>query len=803
MLTLFSSLSLAATLAQSGALERPVSFTENAGQWENAALFAAVDPDLAVRLEPGALAFAMRGPNSLGWVVRLRFERSDPLACAAGEGAPLSRSQFLVGDPTTWRRDIGGFGSVRVDDFYKGVDLVLHRRRGAFEYDLELAPGAELAGIEVVCEGVDAMYVDSDGWLVLVTPLGELRQAPPATWEVGEAGARCGVESCFKILGPDRFGFAAERSSLDRALVVDPHFEWSTYLGGSGADSVKDIAFDTVNAHYLLVGVTDSPDFPMVSGSFDPSFNAPSCAFVTRMWQWGNAVTSSTYIGGAGATSATAVAIDASGNAVVVGATSATNFPTTTGAYSTSYFGGSQDGYVVVLDSTNDTLLYGSYLGGDGVDQCFDVAFRGTLDIAVVGSSDSSALLGQGNPAGSVGGVGGATSANRQAFFAHLQAQGNGASDLKHSKLLGGSSPDEGRGVVWIDSEYVALCGSTSGGLQVTGGYTDPFYNGGGDGFVGVLRLNTSSTSVYYASYLGGSSSDAAVALALHGNNVYIAGATYSADFVSSLPIYVAGGPSSWYDDELDGNSDGFIVHLVLNPTNPEDSHPRGWTFVGGNEVEEVHDITTILGRPTLVGATNSTDLAWPEDVMGASLDGITDGFLAQLSADLTEERFATYVGGASGDLLEAVGTRGNSVFMGGTSYSWNYPIAPDPHDADLSGVSDGVASQLAVVLGTPIVAPSSGPTGGGTWVEIDGNGFLPDVTSVWFGDVQVPANHVTVISPNYLLCVTPPQTAPGMVPVTVRTPYDSILITNGFEYIGAPPPPGGGGGHPPPFEGD
>jgi PKD repeat protein/alpha-tubulin suppressor-like RCC1 family protein len=114
---------------------------------------------------------------------------------------------------------------------------------------------------------------------------------------------------------------------------------YSTYLGGSGADFAYGASLDMGNGFYI-VGTTSSTNFPLV----DPlpgmcTFQGgPEDAFVTHIAYpiqrpqtapaYAPTVYSSTYLGGSGDEWAEGVAVDTLANAVVVGGTKSTNFPT-------------------------------------------------------------------------------------------------------------------------------------------------------------------------------------------------------------------------------------------------------------------------------------------------------------------------------------------------------------------------------------------------------------------------------------------------------------------------------------------
>ena len=61
--------------------------------------------------------------------------------------------------------------------------------------------------------------------------------------------------------------------------------------------------------------------------------------------------------------------MDRAGNAYVTGMTESTDFPTTPGAFDTTFNGGTpypSDAFAAKLSATGSALVYGTYLGGSG-----------------------------------------------------------------------------------------------------------------------------------------------------------------------------------------------------------------------------------------------------------------------------------------------------------------------------------------------------------------------------------------------------------------------------------------------------
>jgi hypothetical protein len=72
------------------------------------------------------------------------------------------------------------------------------------------------------------------------------------------------------------------------------------------------------------------------------------------------------YLGGAGTDAGTSVAVDASGNIYVAGSTTSDDFPAPPGSLKTVKPAGSYMAFVTKLSPDGSTILYSTYLGGDG-----------------------------------------------------------------------------------------------------------------------------------------------------------------------------------------------------------------------------------------------------------------------------------------------------------------------------------------------------------------------------------------------------------------------------------------------------
>ena len=230
---------------------------------------------------------------------------------------------------------------------------------------------------------------------------------------------------------------------------------YSTYIGGSGNDGARSIGVSNNQLTPYITGYTWSTDFPVWNPA--QGFNAGGeDAFLVRFNSDADALVFSTYIGGAGGAADTpelalAVALDPFNNVYVAGTTSSTNFPVYF-AYQTTHGGGGQDAWLRKIDS-GGTLVYSTYLGGQGIDIATAIRVDANRRAYVSGYTSSANFPLAGATQATFGGA-------YDAFLTGFESTGF---TLVFSTVLGGSGTDIAYGVA-VDS--------TNGDTYVVGSTT-------------------------------------------------------------------------------------------------------------------------------------------------------------------------------------------------------------------------------------------------------------------------------------------------------------------------------------------
>lgn len=211
-----------------------------------------------------------------------------------------------------------------------------------------------------------------------------------------------------------------------------------------------------------------------------------------------------TFVGGSSHDQAHAVAVDASGNAIVVGTTQSDDFPTTTGAVDRTFNGGVMDVFVAKINADGSGLVYASYMGGTpaplrrGSEAPTDVARAVAVDsngnAYVTGqttSPDFPTTSGAFQPV-----INSDPDVVTDAFVAKLSPTGS----LVYSSFLGGSFWEDGRDIAVDDSGSAYIVGETSSdNFPTTSDAIQASRAGQRDAFV--AKLNQAGSGLLYSTY--------------------------------------------------------------------------------------------------------------------------------------------------------------------------------------------------------------------------------------------------------------------------------------------------------------
>ncbi len=736
----------------------PLRFEANSGQADARVKFLSRGLGYTIFLTPTEAVLSLNkteNGKTIRSVVRMRPLGANRAPEITGLGVlPGKTHSFTGNDPARWRTGLSSLAKVRYESVYPGIDLVYYGNQNLLEYDFVVAPGADPNRIRLGFEGASGLRIDEGGNLVLQTSGGDIVQHKPVVYQEF-CGVRRLLPGRYVRAGKNQIGFEVARYDRSKPLVIDPALSYSTFLGGSLTDQAFGITIDSTGNAYVT-GTTASADFPgggAAGGGAD--------AFVSKLNPTGTSLLFTTILGGNAADQGERIVLNGSGSIYLTGRTASTNFPTMN-AYDASHNGG-DDVFAARLDSAG-VLQYSTYYGGAGADHGFGIAVdsAGSMHLTGRTTSDATTFPLSANAFDAIFGGSGVP----DVFVAKINPALSGSAQLVYSTYLGGSSDDQGRGIVVDSADKPYVTGFTGSlGFPITPGCPGitclmPPVQGAkagvatvADAFVSKLDPDalTGPTSLVYSTFLGGTPTDQGMDLALDASGVYVTGITSST--ASTFP----GTSTSTVQPVYGGGvNDGFITKMNLTLSALIYS-----TYNGGTAVDEGRAISidgmgnAYAGGLTLSGATfpavnplpnvGASSEAWVTKVNAA---GTSRDFSSRFGGSLTDRAFDLAVS-ASGDIYVTGETAGGTfpttagayqtVYGGNALDAWVAKIGSAVNQQPTANAGPDQTVECASSLGTAVTLNGSGSsdpedalaalTFNWTWNSSSASGVSPVIT--------------------------------------------------------------------------
>ena len=266
----------------------------------------------------------------------------------------------------------------------------------------------------------------------------------------------------------------------------------STYLGGTDMDIANGITVDP-SGKVFIAGFTNSSNFPVTTGAYNTAYNGKTL-FISKLDNNLFGVLASTFIGGNSVTDI--IVSSVSGNIFVSGYTNSTSFPVTSGAYDTSYNGGTYDIFVSKFSSNLTQLLASTYLGGNDYDIVYGMDIDPLENIFIVGGTSSTNFpTTPGAYDKSFNGDGDQFSRSIPGDVIISKLNSN-LTQLLASTYLGGNYGDVGYAIAVDPSGNIIITGRAgSTNFPATLGAYDESLNGAGDVFISKFTNDLKGTA--------------------------------------------------------------------------------------------------------------------------------------------------------------------------------------------------------------------------------------------------------------------------------------------------------------------
>jgi hypothetical protein len=329
----------------------PLSFIPNEGQSDKAVRYYAQGAGYGFFFtHKGATLSFADGERRGGHALALDFLGADSDATLTARQRLAGEVNYLMGDDQAkWQQGLPTHAELLYGGLWPGIDMAVRGEGGKLKYEFHLQPGSSVEDIRLGYRGAQRLKVGAGGEMLVQTPLGLLKDAAPVSYQ-SIRGERVAVKSGYRLTGDGSYGFWVGSYDPRYPLVIDPGLDYSTFLEGAAGDVGLGIAVRAGRAY--VTGITTSTDFPTTPGAFDRIHNGNDDAFVTKLNASGSDLAYSTFLGGAGFDQGRGIAVDGMGRAYVTGFAQSTDYPTTQGAFDTSFSGGFTDGFVTKLPTS-------------------------------------------------------------------------------------------------------------------------------------------------------------------------------------------------------------------------------------------------------------------------------------------------------------------------------------------------------------------------------------------------------------------------------------------------------------------
>ena len=307
------------------------------------------------------------------------------------------------------------------------------------------------------------------------------------------------------------------------------------------------------------------------------------------------------------------IEVDTSGAAYVTGYSNSTDFPTLN-PYQGTFQGGTWgDAFVTKLNSSGNSLIYSTYLGGSDSDEGYSIAVDASGAAVYVTGYTSSTDFPTLNPYQETYQGG-----DRDIFVTKLGGSGN---SLVYSTYLGGGSDDWSMDITVDAAGEAYFTGSTgSTDFPTLNPYQVTFQGGDYDALI--TKLSSSGNSLVYSTYLGGGDRDEGYGIAIDTSGAaYITGFTGSTDFPTLNPYQgtFQGGDNDAYVTKLSSFGNSLIYS----------------TYLGGGDRDEGYGIAIdTSGAAYITGMTESFDFPKFNNPYQGTFQGSGDAFVTKLSED-------------------------------------------------------------------------------------------------------------------------------------------------------------------------
>ena len=561
-------------------------FTENKQQWANnisyraqldgGALFIEKNGNLTYHLYDkdnfrGRHLGKITSPNLKFHAYTIDFIGSNSNPAIVSDNMTEDYVNFFVGKtPSHWAANVRQYKTISINNLYQNIDAIYFGGSQSIKYNFIVKPNGNPNEIKIHYSGVNHMKIKNDE-LYVSTSVSESIEQKPYVFQVIN-GDTIEIPSKF-VLKDNTVSFKLLKDyDHSQELIIDPLLVFAAQSGSTADNFGMTATYDSRGSLYTG-GTAFNVGYPTTLGAYDVSYNGSSSTgftdvVITKYDSAGAFLKYSTYIGGATASEiVTSLIVDKNDNLCLYGATGSNDFPTTAGCYDNTFSGGTSinfvfngtnftngtDIYVAKFNSTGNTLMASTYIGGsenDGINYNNVIATYNTPYGPITEYPPDSLQYNYG---------------------------------------------DQYRGEIQIDSlDNVYIYSSTKSFDFPTQNALDNSLGGQQDAVL--VKFTPTLSGLVFSTFIGGSDNDAGYALALDDSlNIYVTGGTRSSDFPVTTGSYkttYGGGKCDGYVCKIKQNGSAIMHATYIGTTNYDQSY-----FVQLDSQQDVYIYGQSLGN--------------------------------------------------------------------------------------------------------------------------------------------------------------------------------------------------------------
>lgn len=317
-------------------------------------------------------------------VYNVEFVNANPFAVILGEDKVSTRYNYFLGkDRSRWASGVQGYGKIRYNDLYCGIDMQYFTQNGRLKYEWIVSPYTDPSVIALKYNGIESIEREN-GNLHIRTSVNDVWEMKPLAYQWIE-GKKVIVPCRYAVKGNEVRYDLPEGYDQRYTLVIDPILIFSAY-SGSAVDNWGNTATYDAHGNVYSGGMVSNLDgltgFPTTPGAYQAEHRAGEQwdVGILKYDSSGSNLLYCTYLGGEGTETPQSLVVNHAGELLILGATGSDDFPVTNASIFSGGveidpleevpFSNGTDIFIAKLSEDGTQLTGATYLGGtknDGV----------------------------------------------------------------------------------------------------------------------------------------------------------------------------------------------------------------------------------------------------------------------------------------------------------------------------------------------------------------------------------------------------------------------------------------------------